>query len=789
MAPNVRSRLQSVSDRVVPGWLAESYAAKYAVGFLIVLVFVGTIGATVYVQVGTDLGAATEDRLESDSDLQGRVLGQWVGELRSDADIISGSDAVVSDSPNRIRVHVNAKFEGGELPPSVAAVHYLDGEGGPATTYYRGGEEVETAPGDLPWTEVDLGAFASSTGVVTEPYRSPVTGRPAVAVVSAVEGPKPRGVVLVVDLSARMAQLPRSSDTAYTHVVDDTGTIVMSHRPDQMLTQNMGPADEESVDSMAVRRGLQGETGYMEMEIMGEPTAMGFAPVPGTDWVVMTHEPTASAFALQRTVSRGILLMLVTVLIGLGALGLTLGKETIDALNVLAGKAAALESGDLDVELESRRRDEIGELFSGFDSMRASLSATIDEAETARARAEEERERSRALVEHLEEKADAYRETMAATAAGDLTRRMDPESRSETMTDIGEAFNEMADELEATLGSVKAFADTVSGASETVTASAEEVRSAGEEVSTAIQEISTGAEDQERGLREASGELDSLSAMIEEIAASADEVATTSRSAADRSQAGRAAAEAAIEDMDQIDARAEETAEAVDRLNDEMAEVGEVVELIDGIAEQTGTLALNASIEAARAGEAGKGFAVVADEVKSLAEETREATQQIEAQVAALAEQSEQSAADVRRMQEGIAGGTESVQEAATALSAIADAVEDVDVGVQDIDDATDEQAASTGEVVSTVESVTATSEQVNEESGNVAAAAEEQAASLSEVTESATWLSNRAADLREALSSFTVDEATRDADGLEPGPGQRSPAATDGGKAEGRDG
>jgi len=785
MARNVSEGLQSVSDRVVPDWIAESYAAQYAVGFMIVLVFVGTIAGTVYFQVGADLGTATEDRLESDSVLQGQVLGQWVEVLRSDADTVSATDAVVSGSENRIRVHVNTRFEEGGLPPSVAAVHYVDGEGGPASTFVRGGDETETDPAGLPWADVDLGAFASSTAVLTDPYESPVTGGPAIAVVSAVEGPKPRGVVLVVDLPARMATLPRATDTSYTHVVDEHGTIVMSHRTGSMLTQNMGGA---GADSMAVRRGLQGGTGYMEMERDDEPTAMGFAPVPGTDWVVMTHEPIASAFALQRTVSRGVLLMLGTMLIGLVVLGMTIGRETVDALDVLAAKATALESGDLDVELETDRRDEIGDLFAAFDSMRASLSATIDEAETARARAEEERERSARLVAHLEEKAEAYRETMAATAAGDLTLRVDPESRSEAMSEIGEAFNDMAGELEGTMGSVMAFADTVAEASETVTASAEEVRSAGEEVSEAIQEISTGAGEQTRGLREAAGELDSLSATIEEIAASADEVAATSRGAAERSEAGRTAAEEAIADMSQIEERAEETAQAVERLNDEMAEVSEVVELIDGIAEQTNLLALNASIEAARAGEAGEGFAVVAEEVKALAEETREATKEIESRISTLAEQSEQSAEDVRHMREGIASGSGSIREAAVALAEIADDVEDVDVGVQDIDDATDEQAASTGEVVSKVETVTATGERVNEESGNVAAAAEEQAASLSEVTESASWLSRRARDLREALSSFSVGDAAVDSGDLDAGPGRPSPAATDGGRAEERD-
>ena len=591
---------------LVPGRVRRSYAAKYAVGFALVLLIVGTIGGAIYVQAGDEIGAATEARLESNSVLQGQVVGQWVEGLRSETDTVAGSDAVLSGSENRIRSHLTTRLEEGNLPPSVAAIHYVDGNGGAATTYARDGSgsvaESGTDPADLPWDDVDLGAFASSSAVVTEPYRSPVTGAPALAVVAAVEGPKLRGVVLVVDLQTRMSRLPRGNENSFSHVVDDTGTVVMSHRTDAMLTQNVGPAGEQSVDSMAVTKGLAGESGYMQMEIDGESMAMGYAPVPGTNWAVMTHEPTSSAFALQRDISRGVLLLLLATLLGLGAIGITLGRGTIDSLNVLSRKASALEEGDLDVDLGADREDEIGDLFDAFDSMRSSLRETIVEAESARERAEEERERSAALIAHLEEKAEAYRETMAATADGDLTRRVDPESRSEAMTEIGEAFNAMADDLEGTIGSVQSFADTVAASSEEVTASAEEVRSAGEDVSEAIQEIADGAEDQTRGLQDVSAELDALSATIEEIAASADEVATTSRRAADRGESGRTAAEEAIAGMEDIEERAEETAEAVERLDEEMAAVSEVVELIESIAGQTSTLALNASIEAARAG-------------------------------------------------------------------------------------------------------------------------------------------------------------------------------------------
>ena len=747
--------------RALPGRVRRSYAAKLAVGFLVVLLVVGAIGAVTYAQSSQELEAVTESRLESSSELQGIVLGHWLASVQGDARELSESPTIREGSPTTIDSTLDQKMTDGALPDSVAAVHYLNVDAGRERTYTSVDPPADAPTGDLPWRRMNVGLIGSGSAVVTPPYESPVTDGPAMAIVSPIAGEGDRAIVLVVDLVVRSESLPRSSDDVDTVVVNSAGTVVMSHDTERILTQNMGPSDQPGVDSMAVEKSLDGEIGYMQMDMQGGTLAMGYAPVEGADWSVMTHQPTASAFALQQDISRGILLLLLATLLGFLAIGLTLGKGTLDSLNVLSKRAKALEDGDLDVELETRREDEIGDLFAAFDSMRSSLREMIVEAET-------ERERSEELVAHLEEKAEAYRETMEATAAGDLTRRMDTESRSEAMTEIGEAFNGMAADLEATIGSVQSFADTVSEASETVTASAEEVRNAGEEVSEAVQEISDGADDQTRGLKEVSSELDGLSATIEEIAASSDEVATTSRSAAERGETGRTAAEEAIEGMSQIEARAEETASAVERLNDEMAAVSEVVELIEGIAEQTSTLALNASIEAARAGEAGKGFAVVADEVKSLAEETREATAEIEGRIESLEEEAEESAADVRRMRDGIAEGTDAVEEAATALAEIVDDVEDVDVGVQDIDDATDEQAESTQEVVSKVESVAATSQQVDHESDNVAAAAEEQAASLSEVTENASRLSERARDLRQAMAGFVVDSSAKGDDGLD---------------------
>jgi methyl-accepting chemotaxis protein len=391
-----------------------------------------------------------------------------------------------------------------------------------------------------------------------------------------------------------------------------------------------------------------------------------------------------------------------------------------------------------------------------------SLEAKKAEIEQAKAEAEARQQEVERLNEHLEAKADAYSAAMARAADGELTVRLDPESESEAMAQIAEAFNEMMDETESAMEEIQTFAEDVAETSEKATVGAKETDQASEAVSESIQEIAGDASEQREMLETVSTEMTDLAATVEEVAASTETVAETSRETAEIAEAGETTAKQAIEDTRKVREAIDSTVENVQLLDERMAEIGEIIELIGDIAKQTDMLALNANIEAARAGDGGStgdgdGFAVVANEVKRLAEETQESATEIEALIEETQSQTETTVEKAREAEAFTEEGVEAVQEVVDAFTQVSENAEETDSGIQKISETTDEQAASTEEVVSVIEEVADISYSTAEESEKTSAAAEEQATSVSQVTANVRSLSQQAERLQTLLSTFEV--------------------------------
>ncbi|WP_435345827.1 methyl-accepting chemotaxis protein [Haloarchaeobius sp. HRN-SO-5] len=730
--------------------------------FLLVLLLIAGIGGVIYAQTGAALHDSTQANMEKTTSLQANTVGEWVEGMREKTGYISASGPVAGGDVSEIESYLRA--EGAESSASVSAIHYYDTEDQEVLASSReGAAGVNYRDAGVEWAAQGLDLGDARQTVVTHPYNDTVTQNASIAFVSPVPDKSDRAIVLVVDLFSQTEQLdlPAASEDSFTHIVDSRGTVVMSHHHHDINTQNVGSPENYSVDSMAVERGLQGEVGYMEMEVShghARTMTMGFAPVPGTNWVIMTHIPAESSYALQSEIERSVIALVVLSMLGLAGVGVVIGRDTTRPIERLADRASKLERGNLDAELDTDRTDEIGQLYDAFDSMRASLRERIAEVEDARARANR-------LNDHLETKADEYADVMQECAEGDLTQRMDPESQSEAMSEIAAEFNQMVGEIELTVDRLSRFADEVAASSEQVTASTEEVRSASEQVTESIQEISDGAERQNENLQTVNDEMNGLSTTTEQIAASSNNVADLAAQTAETGREGRELASDTIEEMNEVQADSERTIEAIESLEEEIDEVDELVDFITNVAKQTNILALNAGIEATRPDEASEGFSAVADEVKELAEETKDAAEDIEQQIEEIKSQADRTTTEVRQTSERIDDHRDAVEDTVDALEEIAEYADETSDGVQEISAATQQQAASTQEVVSMVDEAATIAEETTTEAENVAAAGEEQTTALTEVSRSVSNLSQQASELSSKLDQFeTGDDPDRPA-------------------------
>jgi methyl-accepting chemotaxis protein len=576
-------------------------------------------------------------------------------------------------------------------------------------------------------------------------------------------------VVITTDVSERADDFAHAVDEGETVVLNKSATVQFDENESDLLTRYDG-----GTAAPAVQSGFTGESGVYETS----DTVVAYAPVPDRDLVVVKRAPTSEAYVLAAVVSRGM----------------------IAELRALSTDARAIANGDLSTEVERADRvDEVGEVRDGFhavseylgtvagqadaiaarefedpvleeevpgelgttlEKMRTDIEGFIEDLEAARDEARQSRVEAEELASALETQADRFGQTMDRVADGDLTARLATDVDAESMRDIATATNEMLDGLESTLLEIQSFAATVDETTDEVVASAEEVRDASEEVAETVQGIAADADRQNETLAEVADEMTDLSAAVEEVAASADEVAATSKSAVEAGERGRERADEAIAVMGEVERQADRTVDEFASLDEEMDRIGEVVDLIDDIAEQTNMLALNASIEAARAGEAGEGFAVVADEIKSLASETSEATDEVAELVTGVQRKTGDAVGDMREMSDQVDRGRETVAEAVDAFEAVVDEIEDVNAGIQSIDDATDDQAASTEAAVSMVDRVDEISDETAAGAQQSAAATEEQTASIDEVTDSIGSLSDDATNLADRLEQFEVGRA-----------------------------
>ncbi len=263
--------------------------------------------------------------------------------------------------------------------------------------------------------------------------------------------------------------------------------------------------------------------------------------------------------------------------------------------------------------------------------------------------------------------------------------------------------------------------------------------------STAVQ-LGQASEAQSKQVASASQAIGRMVGSIEEVSGDAERSSDVARHSVDVAHKGGEAVRRTIAGMNAIRETIQDTSKRIKRLGESSQEIGNIVELINDIADQTNILALNASIQASMAGEAGRGFAVVADEVQRLAERSANATKQIEVLVRTIQADTNEAIVSMERSTTDVVGGALLAENAGAALEEIEQVSSQIASLVQNISNSAREQAGAAAAVIRIVEVL----QQINAQT----------ASGTNVTTESITKLAELAAQLRRSVAGFRLPSA-----------------------------
>ncbi|MBF0620362.1 MAG: methyl-accepting chemotaxis protein [Magnetococcales bacterium] len=547
-----------------------------------------------------------------------------------------------------------------------------------------------------------------------------------------------------------------------------------------------GTVEKNGVDTEASRAAINNETdARIVTNYNGHPVLSAFTPVHvyGTQWALLAEIDEAEVLAPIHNLFTVVAVLVTIVVVVLLILAMIVAKSFTKPLMEGVDLAKALAKGQLTRRIHLDRADEFGSLAEALNTMAQSLSNIIVD---IRNKANQ--------LDHASEELKSVSSEMTVNSEALGTQAQQVAAASEELSANMEAVAHSTEEMNGNVGLVSGSAEQMSGDMTTISAAAEEANVNLATVASATEEATTNISYVNEASQRSGHNVSRVTSSVDQISASVNEVRGRCNSAANESTQAANSANSAYDVMDKLRVSAQE--------------IGNVVEVINNIAEQTNMLALNASIESAGAGEAGKGFAVVANEVKDLARQTGEATQMISKQIDAIQDNTRAAGDATQQVTEIIArlqnANNEiliAVEEQNSAISEIAQSMNEVNQETNEVSLRVGEATAGTQEVARSVQEISAginevtqsvlsassgvdalsglveqafsSSNEISRRISESTRASEEVAQSMTEVNQAsesmgqmsgtvnqrATEMSSIAHELNESLSQFTVDE------------------------------
>lgn len=385
-------------------------------------------------------------------------------------------------------------------------------------------------------------------------------------------------------------------------------------------------------------------------------------------------------------------------------------------LDALTSLFVEVDKGNFQRRCEVRTQDELGDAATELNKMLDNTLALIQSRD-------EKDQIQRSITKLLDEVADV--------AVGDLRR--EAEVTADMTGAIADSFNYMLAQLRKIIGNV--------------TSATKRVTSSARDVATRAEELAAQAGTQTENILHTSAAVEQMAVSIQQVSETANQSADVAKEALVHARQGNETVKKTIQGMGRIRDQVQETAKRIKRLGESSQEIGQIVQIINDIADRTSILALNASIQAAMAGEAGRGFAVVAEEVERLADRSTDATKKIAGLVMAIQSETQEAVSAMEKGIQEVVDGSTLANQAGRALSDIESNSSRLAELLHAISSAASQQASASDDVARSMSQISRSTED----------AAQGTRAAASTVNE----LAELAESLRASVSQFKLPETS----------------------------
>lgn len=416
------------------------------------------------------------------------------------------------------------------------------------------------------------------------------------------------------------------------------------------------------------------------------------------------------------------------------ALGLVVSSLITRPLDRTMSVLESVAAGDLSREVQVVGTDEVARMGRALNVAIVAQRESLAVAQRASAESQQAAEREAQQAAELRARVDQILASVAAAANGDLTHPVNV-SGDDAIGRMGGAFESLLADLRQSIASIAGHSEDLSMASDSLASVSEEMSATAEETAAQARTVSDTSQEVIRRVREIDDGARSVTARVADIEVNAGEANTVAARAVEMSTGAAA---------------------TIGELHASSARIGKVIDVIQGIAQQTNMLALNAAIEAARAGDAGNGFAVVAGEVKSLATRTSDATHEV--------------ASVIEEIQRGSAAAVSEISEIGKVIGRIRVLQQGITIAVK-------EHTAVVSDMTRSIGGARESTEQISQGIDGVALAARGTSDGADHTQRAAQDLAALAAELGTLVSRFQIGE-TDVPHGSARAPHRESPAA-----------